>query len=114
LNPGFLKTELQRHLSGIQGAIIGMLLKDPINGAYCELFAGMSPEVTIEKTGSWSRYKSIVPLHLLTWYSLVIPFGRFGALKKDIELSGKRKSEGGNGRAEEFWEWSEKQVQQYL
>lgn len=51
---------------------------------------------------------------ILTWYSLVIPFGRFGALKKDIELSGKRKSEGGNGRAEEFWEWSEKQVQQYL
>lgn len=51
---------------------------------------------------------------ILTWYFQVIPFGRFGALKKDLDLSGKRKSEGGNGRAEEFWEWSEKQVQQYL
>lgn len=51
---------------------------------------------------------------ILNWYFLVIPFGRFGALKKDIDLSGKRKIEGGNGRAEEFWEWSEKAVQQYL
>jgi len=63
LNPGFLKTELQRHLSGIQGVIIGLLFKDPINGAYCELFAGLSPEITVKKTGSWSRSKSILPLH---------------------------------------------------
>jgi hypothetical protein len=51
---------------------------------------------------------------MLTWRITVIPWGRFGTLRKDIEASGKAKSEGGNGRGREFWEWSEKQVQAYL
>ena len=54
------------------------------------------------------------PCLVLTDAAAVIPFGRFGALKKEIEVSRKRKSEGGNGRAEEFWDWSEKQVQPFL
>lgn len=31
------------------------MLHPTIYGAYTELFAGLSPEVTIEKTGSWSE-----------------------------------------------------------
>ena len=52
--------------------------------------------------------------NLLNQRLLVIPWGRFGTLRKDIELAGKAKSEGGTGRGEEFFAWSEKQVQSYL
>ena len=56
----------------------------------------------------------MLQFHLLTQRLLVIPWGRFGTLRKDIELAGKAKSEGGTGRGEEFFAWSEKQVQSYL
>ena len=56
----------------------------------------------------------ILPFNILIWHVLVIPWGRFGTLRKDIELARKAKSEGGTGRGEEFFAWSEKQVQSYL
>ena len=57
---------------------------------------------------------SALPCVMLIWRDLVIPWGRFSSLRKDLEAAGKSKSEGGTGRAKEFWEWSEKQVQPYL
>ncbi len=63
LNPGFLKTDSQRHVSGVQGAIINLLLRTPIHGAYTELFAGLSPEITLERTGAWSTSMIHVALH---------------------------------------------------
>lgn len=53
LNPGNLKTDLQRHLSAIQSFIIGFMVYPPVFGAYTELFAGLSPEVTPAKNGAW-------------------------------------------------------------
>lgn len=114
LNPGFLKTELQRHISGIQAAVMNLLLHTPIHGAYTELFAGLSPEITLDKTGAWSKSKIRFALQYADLAFLVIPWGRFGTLRKDIEAAGKTKSEGGTGRGEEFWKWSEQQVQPYL
>lgn len=96
------------------GATLNLLLRPPIYGAYTELFAGLSPEITLQKTGAWSTFHFQVVLLILTWCISVIPWGRIGTLSKDINASGKSKSEGGNGRAGEFWEWSEKQVQSYL
>lgn len=55
LNPGNLKSDLQRHGSGVASKIGGLLLFPAINGAYTELFAGLSSEVTMEKTGSYSK-----------------------------------------------------------
>ena len=54
LNPGYLKTELQRHMTGIQSTIMGFFLQTPIHGAYTELFAGLSPQVTPNKSGAYS------------------------------------------------------------
>lgn len=56
LNPGNLNSELYRN----QGPVLSFILKNfilhpPILGAYTELFAGLSPMVTIEKTGMWSE-----------------------------------------------------------
>ena len=56
LNPGNLSSDLYRE----QGAIIGFLLRHtilhpPVFGAYTEMYAGLSPEVTLERSGEWSK-----------------------------------------------------------
>ncbi|CAF9908737.1 MAG: hypothetical protein ALECFALPRED_004921 [Alectoria fallacina] len=97
LDPGFLRTELQRHMTGLTSLIFYLISQTPIHGAYTELWAGLSPMVTPKNTGAF-----------------IIPWGRFGSLRKDIAASTKSKSEGGTGVGEQFWEWSEKQVQPYV
>jgi retinol dehydrogenase 12 len=53
LDPGNLKTNLQRNFSNDQGRIanflLGFILHPAIKGAYTELYAGFSPELTMEK-----------------------------------------------------------------
>jgi hypothetical protein len=56
LNPGNLDSDLWR----TQGAIMSTLLKSfvlhpVIYGAYTQLFAGLSPEVTMARTGDWGE-----------------------------------------------------------
>ncbi|KAH6717446.1 hypothetical protein BKA61DRAFT_323180 [Leptodontidium sp. MPI-SDFR-AT-0119] len=97
LNPGNLKSDLQRHIAGWQNAILQRFLYTPIHGAYTEMFAGLSPDVTPEKNGAW-----------------IIPWGRFGPLRADIEVGSKSEEEGGTGISKKFWEWSEDQVKSYL
>jgi retinol dehydrogenase-12 len=55
LNPGNLKSDLQRYLPGWQARLLDLMLYTPIHGAYTELFAGLSPEV---KTDAWSEFMS--------------------------------------------------------
>ena len=55
LNPGNLKSDLQRYLPGWQAWLLDLMLYTPIHGAYTELFAGLSPEV---KTDAWSEFIS--------------------------------------------------------
>lgn len=86
-----------------------------IFGAYTELFAALSPEVTLEKSGWWS--KDPINLLLLSpiahWLFLVIPWGRFGSIRKDLEKAAKSHEEGSTGIAEQFWNWCEEQVKPY-
>ncbi|OQV01305.1 hypothetical protein CLAIMM_06686 [Cladophialophora immunda] len=96
LDPGNLKTPLYQHAPKWQMPFINLVLKDPIYGAYTELFAGFSPQVQMKDGGRFIQ-----------------PFGKVGHTRKDIELSRKPKSEGGNGIAEEFYDWTEKQVQAF-
>ncbi|PQE05488.1 hypothetical protein CJF30_00007644 [Rutstroemia sp. NJR-2017a BBW] len=96
LNPGNLKTELQRHVPGWLNMAFNLILYDAKFGAYTELFAGLSPDVTLEKTGSWIQ-----------------PWGRFVPIRADLEAGAKPESEGGTGIAHKFWEWSEEQVREY-
>lgn len=55
LNPGNLKSDLQRHLTSWQAWILDFFIYTPIHGAYTELFAGLSPDVTPEQNGAWSK-----------------------------------------------------------
>lgn len=97
VNPGNLKTDLFRQQSAVFRALTGPAAYPVVNGAYTELWAGLSPRVTLEKAGS-----------------LVYPFGRFGEIRKDWAAATKPSSEGGNGTAQRFWDWSEEQVREYL
>ncbi|KAL9116585.1 MAG: hypothetical protein Q9187_006891 [Circinaria calcarea] len=87
LNPGNLKTDLQRNVSRIQLAILHFILYPPIYGAYTELYAGLSPDITQKDNGGW-----------------VSPWGRLEPGRKDL-------LEPDLGR--KFWEWTEKQVKEY-
>jgi retinol dehydrogenase-12 len=92
--------------------LMNMLLHTPIHGAYTELFAGLSPDVTMEKNGAWSEHMKTY-FGIFTNHSLVAPWGRFVSLRKDIEGAAKSKEEGGTGIASQFWNWTEEQVKPF-
>ncbi|KAI1270528.1 hypothetical protein F5Y18DRAFT_15165 [Xylariaceae sp. FL1019] len=98
LNPGNLDSDLWRTQPFLLSQFLRWFVLHPsINGAYTELFAGLSPEVTMEKTGSW-----------------VVPWGRFMEPRQDLQDATKSKAEGGSAIAKEFWEWSEEQVKPFI
>lgn len=88
LNPGNLKSDLQRHVGWFLSIIFKPLLHEPVYGAYTELFAGLAPGAANLKEGEW-----------------VVPWGRVQSLRKDYVQEGKAKA---------FWTWSEQQVERYI
>lgn len=96
-NPGNLKTNLLRHAQWMKYASFPLLYK-PRMGAYTELWAGLSPEVTFEMNGGY-----------------VVPWGRpHPSPRKDLLDALKTKQEGGTGQAAEFRKWVEKQTARYI
>ncbi len=65
LNPGNLSSELYRDTSTAMKIFTWMITYKPIFGAYTELFAGLSPKVTIEQSGDWGKCCA-----LITWIDL--------------------------------------------
>ncbi|UKZ80011.1 hypothetical protein TrVFT333_007775 [Trichoderma virens FT-333] len=53
LNPGNFVTNLQDNMPKLQLAVFKMIASEPINGAYTELFAGLSPSITETNNGGW-------------------------------------------------------------
>ncbi|KKP00752.1 hypothetical protein THAR02_07139 [Trichoderma harzianum] len=83
------------------GAIASKLLKafflhPPKYGAYTELFAGLSPTVTMDRSGDW-----------------VGPWGRFLSVRGDLKKASEDESNGGLGTSKAFWEWTDEQVRPY-
>ncbi|KAF2173444.1 hypothetical protein M409DRAFT_61850 [Zasmidium cellare ATCC 36951] len=97
LNPGNLTTELARNQGCMIKLIASAVCYPPIHGVYTLLFAAFSPMI--------SKY---------SFRCTVIPWGRLAPLRKDLPVAVKPKEQGGNGNAQEFWEWNEEQVKDYL
>ncbi|KAI1764203.1 NAD(P)-binding protein [Hypoxylon sp. FL1150] len=95
-NPGNLRTELQRHLSGIGPWIVDYFVYPAIYGAYTELWAALTPELTPAKSGAY-----------------VYPWGRFGDLPAGIETALKEKSGAGTGVSDAFVDWCGKQTEAF-
>ncbi|KAI0886571.1 uncharacterized protein GGS22DRAFT_186640 [Annulohypoxylon maeteangense] len=98
LNPGALDSEFWRD----QGAVTTWflrrtLLHPPVYGAYTNLFAAFSPEVTLAQSGS----------HIAPW-------GMMWKISKEMIEASKTKAEGGTGISQQFWAWTEAQVKPYL
>lgn len=95
LNPGFLKTASFNGTSAVIMFVLNkVILSDAIYGAYTELYAGLSPDVTLEKSGSY-----------------IIPWGRIrpneATPRQDLIKSGDSKEEGGLDYGNKFWAWCE-------
>ncbi|KAJ5823188.1 Glucose/ribitol dehydrogenase [Penicillium robsamsonii] len=102
LNPGFLKTA---SFNGTPAAIMfvlnKVLLSDAIYGAYTELYAGLSSDITLENTGSY-----------------IIPWGRIrpneATPRQDLIKAGDSKEEGGLDYGNKFWVWCEEKWNSYI
>ncbi|KAI3588196.1 hypothetical protein IWW34DRAFT_602897 [Fusarium oxysporum f. sp. albedinis] len=92
VNPGFLKTELQRHMPGP----VSFMMVTPKYGAYSELFGLLSPDITADNNGV-----------------LIYPWGRIGCIPDDIKVSLKNGQEGGTGLSKAFADWCEREARQY-
>ena len=66
-------------------------------GAYTELYAACSPDITLADGGCF-----------------IAPWGRKFKPRSDIEKGIKSKSEGGSGVAAQFLDWVEKEIKDYL
>ncbi|KAJ2895337.1 hypothetical protein MKZ38_006687 [Zalerion maritima] len=99
LNPGNLHSELDRHVNSIYFFRLARTLMtySPVHGAYTELFAALSPEISLSNSGCW-----------------VVPWGRIGDPRPDLVAASRTKEEGGTGQAEKFWKWCEKEVEAYV
>ncbi|KAI0191192.1 hypothetical protein EV127DRAFT_428846 [Xylaria flabelliformis] len=95
LNPGNLKTELDRNCNSFEMLFRNATTYPTINGAYTTLFAGISDEVK-ENSGAW-----------------IVPWGRIENIRKDLLEGTKSEEEGGTGVAQKFWKWSEEQTRSY-
>ncbi|RDL33756.1 Uncharacterized protein BP5553_08124 [Venustampulla echinocandica] len=96
-NPGNLNTELLRNAIWYKYAVYPILYK-AIFGAYTELWAGLSPDVTMDNNGCY-----------------VLPWGRIHpSPSQDILRALKGTEDGGTGRAKEFREWCEKETSKYM
>ncbi|GKZ35278.1 hypothetical protein AbraIFM66950_005872 [Aspergillus brasiliensis] len=88
LNPGNFVTNLQQNMSKMELMMFKLIASEPINGAYTELFAGLSDTITEEENGGW-----------------VSPFGKVEKVRKDLVDS---------TLGEKFWDWSLQQVKPYM
>lgn len=93
LNPGLMKTELQRHAPPPMRGIMGAVFKGPKYGAYTELYAGLAPDV---KDGDF-----------------VIPWGRKGCVPDHIRGSTGAKA-GEKSVSARFYEWCQEQAKPFM
>lgn len=95
-NPGNLRAHSYDGTPAYKMFFIKPMLHEPRFGGYTELFAGLSPEVTLELNGAY-----------------IIPWGRIredqNCSRKDIVKAITPKEEGGLGYDSRFWEWCEEQ-----
>lgn len=81
------------------------MLHPPIYGAYTELFAGLSSEISAANNAAWSKIADHPFSLKLALIFIVAPWGRISEVRKDLR---------DHELARKYWEWSEEQVQDYL
>lgn len=89
VNPGNLKSNITRHFPSWVQVLLTPLLYHPVMGAYSELWAAFSPELTISDGGKY-----------------ILPWGRLHPKpREDLLQAMKSKEEGGTGNAASFFQY---------
>ncbi|KAI5927352.1 hypothetical protein F4810DRAFT_722546 [Camillea tinctor] len=96
VNPGNLRSNPFSQQGFLSKLRVALMHYPAVNGAYTELFAGLSPEITPDKAG------------------YIFPFGRFRPICQELQLAARPESEGGADLTRKFWDWSEKQVKGFI
>ena len=100
-NPGNLKTGSYGGNSGLVMFFLNPILHEAKFGAYTELYAGLSPDITLEKNGAY-----------------IIPWGRVrldeDCPRKDIVKAITPEEDGGLGYSKRFWKWCEQQWKPFI
>lgn len=97
INPGAATTNLFRHTPYLKYLAYPLLYK-PELAALTELYAGFSPDISIQNNGCY-----------------VIPWGRISNnLREDLINATKPTEEGGSGKAKEFWELCAEMTKDYM
>lgn len=100
-NPGILKTDSYGGNSGLVMFFLNRVLHKARFGGYTELYAGLSPDITLANNGAY-----------------VVPWGRIRLDKdcprKDIIKAMTWDEDGGLGFGKRFWEWCEQQWKPFV
>ncbi|KAJ5853568.1 hypothetical protein N7534_006111 [Penicillium rubens] len=100
-NPGNLNAGSYAGTPAVAMFFISPLLHEAKFGAYTELYAGLSSEITVEKNGAY-----------------IIPWGRIRPDKdcprRDIVAAMTSAEDGGLGYPTRFWEWCEQQWKPFV
>ncbi|KAI2643221.1 NAD(P)-binding protein [Xylaria nigripes] len=98
LNPGALDSDLWREQNFLVKSFLQSTLLHPsVYGAYTCIYAAFSPEVTLEKSGTY-----------------VAPWGNLWHVAANMINAAKSLEEGGDGTAKAFWEWCEAQLDKHI
>ncbi|CAG8926876.1 unnamed protein product [Penicillium salamii] len=102
-NPGNLNTGLTRYLTlpflgSIVPRLMSLFLWPARYGAYTELYAGLSSDLTIEKHVG----------------AFIWPWGHVGYLRPDIESSLHSQEDGGSGKAVQLLKWCDREIKDFI
>jgi NAD(P)-dependent dehydrogenase (short-subunit alcohol dehydrogenase family) len=98
LNPGTLKTNLFRDRGSLFKFAVSPLMFPPVYGAYTNLYAGFSPDLTLDKSGG----------------AYIVPWGRLHpSMRTDILAAVKDKEHGGTGVARDFWDFCDEKTKEF-
>ena len=97
-NPGGMMTPLLRHMPSWVPLVFAPFLYPPRFGAYTQLFAGLSPDLSVdEHSGRWIQ-----------------PWGRVHAgPRREILAAARSKAEGGTGLAAEVIQYCERETRSF-
>ncbi len=93
INPGFTRTNIQRHMGVASRGVMSAVSKSPVYGAYTALYAGLAPEVRSD--------------------DFVIPWGRKGSVPAHI-MKSTVAEEGEESVSSRFYDWCNEQVKPFM
>ncbi|KAG9234760.1 putative short-chain dehydrogenase [Amylocarpus encephaloides] len=95
IHPGLMRTELQRHWPLPLRLIMSIMFKGPEYGAYSEIYAAFSPDITQNHNGGY----------LTAW-------GRIGEMPTQI-MNGLKRDSQGNRKVDTFFDYCDRQITAY-